>query len=135
LVEHSLGKGEVISSILIIGSKELGCWVTNDGVIGVMTGPWLIVKWAGVGVLLFYLLLLIHAMRRYRDRLSGMRAALFMPIVIGNFVSLTLPWIFMKAEVTRICFVVAQAIFMYGITVLVRKLTQRDQTGLLRADS
>jgi hypothetical protein len=25
LVEHSLGKGEVISSILIIGSRDCGC--------------------------------------------------------------------------------------------------------------
>jgi hypothetical protein len=109
--------------------------MTSDGVVGVMTGPWLIVKWVGVGVLLFYLLLLMHAMRRYRDRLSGMRATLYMPLVVGSFVSLTLPWIFMKAEVTRICFVVAQAIFMYGMAILVRNLKQKDPAGLLKADS
>jgi hypothetical protein len=27
LVEHSLGKGEVISSILIIGSRDLWLWI------------------------------------------------------------------------------------------------------------
>ena len=106
----------------------------SDGVVGVMTGPWLIVKWVGIGILSSYLVLLVLAIRRFRSRLSRMRAAL-LPIVLGNFVSLTLPWVFMKAEVTRICFVTAQAIFIYGIAVLMRNLVQDGQTNLLKADS
>jgi hypothetical protein len=97
--------------------------VATDGVIRVMTGPWLIVKWAGVGVLSIYVVLLIVAIRRFGSRLPGMRSVA-VPIVLGNFVSFGLPWIFMKAEVTRICFILAQAIFMYGIAVLVRNLAQ-----------
>ena len=109
--------------------------MSSDGVVGVMTGPWLIVKWAGIGVLSFYLVLLVVAIRRYRSKLSRMRSALYVPIVVGNFISLSLPWLFMKAAVTRICFVVAQAIFMYGIAALARSFAHKDQAGLLRADS
>jgi hypothetical protein len=55
LVEHSLGKGEVTSSILVIGSMGCEC----DSGEGAVAGSWLIVRWvvesaAGlcVGVLL-----------------------------------------------------------------------------------
>ena len=107
----------------------------SDGVIRVMTGPWLIVKWAGIGVLSCYVLLLAFAIMRFRGTLTRMRSALFVPIMLGNFVSLTLPWLFMKAEVTRICFVASQAIFIYGIAVLARNLARTDKAGLLKADS
>ncbi len=94
-----------------------------------MRGPWLIVKWAGIGILLSYLALLIFAIFRFRSRLVRMRLA-YVPIVLGNFVSLSLPWIFMKAAVTRICFVLAQVIFIYGITVLVKDLARKEQLSL-----
>jgi hypothetical protein len=100
-----------------------------------MTGPWLIVKWAGIGILSFYVVLIVFAIVRFRDRLSRMRSTLFVPIILGNFVWLTLPWLFMEAEVTRICFVAAQAIFVYGVAVLVKNLAQKDQAVPLRADS
>jgi len=105
------------------------------GVVGAMTGPWLMVKWAGIGILLLYVVLIVLAIVRFRDKLSRMRSALFVPIVLGNFVSLTLPWLFVKAEATRICFVTAQAILVYGIAVLVRNLAHKDQAGPLKADS
>ncbi len=104
------------------------------GVVGVMTGPWLIVKWIGIAVLLSYTALLVVAIRRFRDRLTRMRSSLSWPIVIGNFISLTLPWLFMKAEVTRTCFVVAQGFFIYGIVVLLKNFAPKDQTGVLKAD-
>jgi len=105
------------------------------GVVGVMTGPWLIVKWMGIAALLSYTALLVVAIRRFRDRLT--LSSLSWPIVIGNFISLTLPRLFMKAEVTRTCFVVAQGFFIYGIVVLLKNFAPKDQTGLLKltADS
>jgi hypothetical protein len=108
--------------------------VATDGIMRVLTGPWLIVKWTGVGISLTYVALLVVAIRRFGSRLSRMRSALA-PMVLGNLVSFCLPWIFMKAEVTRICIVVAEAIFLYGIAVLARNLVQRDQTGFLKAGS
>ena len=94
-----------------------------------MTGPWLIVKWAGIGILLSYLTLLIFAILRFRSRLIRMRFA-FAPIVLGNFVSLSLPWIFMKAEITRICFVLAQVVFIYGMVVLLKRLARNEAATL-----
>jgi hypothetical protein len=109
--------------------------VAGDGVTRVMTGSWLIVKWAGIGILSLYVVLIGFAIVRFRDRLSRMRSGLFVPIALGNFVSLTLPWLFMNARATRVCFVAAQAIFVYGMAVLVRNLARRDREGLLKADS
>jgi len=57
-----------------------------------MTGSWLIVKWAGIAVLAFYLALLVISLGFFRGRLP--RAAFvrsFVPVVLGNFVSLSGP--------------------------------------------
>jgi hypothetical protein len=35
--------------------------MASDGVIRVMTGPWLIVKWAGIAILAFYLAVMVVA--------------------------------------------------------------------------
>ena len=66
-----------------------------------MTGPWLIVKWVGLGVTLCYMALFVVAMWRFRGRLHRIRSTATLPIVLGNFVLLIPPWLFMKAEVTR----------------------------------
>ena len=101
---------------------------------GVMTGPWLVVKWIGIAILLFYLALLVVAIWRYRRKLTRFRSGLFLPLVVGNFVGLSVPWIFEEVVLTRVCFVVAHAIYLYGLAVLVNALAHQDES-LLKADS
>jgi hypothetical protein len=98
-----------------------------------MTGPWLIVKWAGLAIMSCYLLLVVYAVRRFRDRFSVLRAAFLVPL-LGILAGILLPWIFMKAEVTRICFVVEQATFIYGLVILWKRLARKDEAGSLKAD-
>jgi hypothetical protein len=57
LVEHSLGKGEVTSSILVIGSRKLGLRLN-------MHGTWYILRSVWSAVLVSYLLLYIVAGKR-----------------------------------------------------------------------
>ncbi len=98
-----------------------------------MTGSWLIVKWIGMAVLALYLVLLLVAAWLYRNRLSQLRGGLYLPIVLGNFISLSVPWIFDNVAVTRACFLVAQAFYIAGILILVRGLAQKDQGILMRS--
>ena len=109
--------------------------MVSDGVIGVLTGPWLIAKWAGIAILSAYLVLLIFAIARFRGKLSQLRFALVVPLVLGNFVGLSLPWLFMNAAFTRICFVLAHASYIYGIAVLVKNFSGKHEARFLRADS
>jgi hypothetical protein len=103
-------------------------------VIGVMTGPCLIVKWLGIGILLLYLGSLVVAIWVSRGKVSRLRFGLVAPLVIGNFVGLSLPSIFEEVALTRICFVVAHGIYLYGLAILVRAMAHQDE-GLLRAES
>jgi tellurite resistance protein TehA-like permease len=100
-----------------------------------MTGSWLIVRWVGVAIAAFYLVLIVAAIRRCRTRFSQIRSGLYVPIVIGNFISLSVPWLFENVVVTRACFVIAQLIFVRGIWFLLRGLAQPDCRFLLKGDS
>jgi hypothetical protein len=97
-----------------------------------MTGSWLIVKWVGIAILTFYLVLLLVAISRFRARSLRLRSGLYLPMILGNFVSLSVPSIFENAAVTRVCFIVAHAIYVAGIVILVKGLAQEDG-ALLRA--
>jgi hypothetical protein len=61
LVEHSLGKGEVTSSILVIGSRDIG---------GAVTGGWLVVKWIVLVFCGLYFVLICVALVRLEGRLE-----------------------------------------------------------------
>ena len=101
---------------------------------GVMTGPWLIAKWVGIAVLAVYLVLILVAIWRFRTKLSRMRSGFYMPMIIGNFVSLSVPAIFENVVVSRFCFVVANVIYIVGILILVGGLARKDQESLLKAE-
>jgi hypothetical protein len=129
LVEHSLGKGEVISSILIIGSRNR---VAN---MHAMTGSWLTMKWVGISIEVTYLILLVVVLRRFRHDLSRLKGGLIWPPVLGVFISVSLPSIFENVMVSRVCFVAAVVIYIGGIGFLLRGLVQKNHQGLLRAES
>jgi hypothetical protein len=59
LVEHSLGKGEVTSSILVIGSKRFG---KGAG----MHDAWQVLRWAWAAIVTVYLLVAFVASKRLR---------------------------------------------------------------------
>jgi hypothetical protein len=126
LVEHSLGKGEVISSILIIGSRNL---VAN---MHAMTGPWLIMKWVGISIDAAYLMLLVVVVMRFRRDLSRLKGGLIWPAVLGVFISVSVSSIFEDVTIARICFVVACVIYSGGIVTLLRGLIQENHQSLLR---
>jgi prepilin signal peptidase PulO-like enzyme (type II secretory pathway) len=100
-----------------------------------MTGSWLIVKWAGMAVLALYLVLLLVAVWQFRGMLSRLPVKIVVPIVLGNFIGLSLPSIIESVAVTRVCFVVAHIIYVYGIAILTQQLAQKSREGLLKADS
>ena len=97
-----------------------------------MTGSWLIVKWLGITVLAFYLVLIVVVLWRFRAKSSRLRSESYLPMILGNFVSLTVPSIFEDVAVTRVCFIVAYAIYICGIVILVRGLMQPER--LLKAE-
>ena len=125
MVEHSLGKGEVTSSILVIGSRVEVSELRRS-----MTGSWLILKGVGTGIVVSYLVLLLVVFWQLRRELSRLRFRWVAPIVVGNFVALTLPWIFDSVPAQRACLIVADAIFLGGIAVLVRDLARHDVTAV-----
>jgi hypothetical protein len=100
-----------------------------------MTGSWLIVKWVGITITAFYLLLILIVFVRFRAKLSQLRTGMSLPLVIGNFVGFVLPGIFEEVVFTRICFIVTQVIYMCGIAVLVKGLSQEGQKGLFKEGS
>jgi hypothetical protein len=91
-----------------------------------MTGSWLIVKWAGMTVLALYLVLLLVAVWQFRGMLSRLPVKVVLPIVVGNFVGLSVPSVFESIAVTRVCFVVAHLIYVYGIAILAKQLAHTD---------
>ncbi len=97
-----------------------------------MTGPWLIVKWAGITILSCYLALIVVVFWRFWGKVSQLRPGLAWPIVLGNFVGQSLPWIFDNVVFARVCFVAASAIYSYGIAVLLRGLTQEGCKSLFK---
>ena len=97
-----------------------------------MTGTWLIVKWAGITVLAFYLVLIVVVLWRFRGTWSRLRSALFVPIIVGSFVALSVPSIFENMAVTRTCFVAADGIYIGGIVILLMGLAHPER--LLKAD-
>jgi hypothetical protein len=135
LVEHSLGKGEVISSILIIGSIKLRV-VSAELRVAVMTsamtGSWLIVKWVGIAVTASYFALLLVVFWRFRRRSSRLRAGVILPVVVVNFIDMGVADIFQSVSVTRACFVTASVIYLYGLAILARGLGQEGQRGLFK---
>jgi prepilin signal peptidase PulO-like enzyme (type II secretory pathway) len=115
LVEHSLGKGEVISSILIIGSRF------EAFVVGAMTGPWMFVRWAGVVVVTGYLALSAVAIWRLRHKSLRLPQGLVWPLIVGNFIAFVPPSLFFDDVGTaRICFVAAQVVYLYGFFILIK---------------
>ena len=99
-----------------------------------MTGSWLIVKWAGMAVLAFYLVLILAAIWRFRGKLARLRSELILPMILGNFISLTVPSIFEDVVVTRVCFVVAHTIYIGGIVILLRSFGRKNQESFLKAE-
>jgi hypothetical protein len=99
-------------------------------VLGATTGTWFIVKWVGIAIFALYLVLIAVTILRFRRRLSRLRNGFYLPIIIGNFVWLGLPLIFENVIVTRVCFVVAQALYIGGIAILMRCLVQKGQEPL-----
>ncbi len=108
--------------------------MAGDGVTAVMTGRWLVVKWVGVAISLIYVVLAVEWILRFRWKSPRQRFGSLWPMTAGTFVGLVGPWIFERVLLTRICFVVASAIFLYGVVILVRAIARQDK-GLLRADS
>jgi hypothetical protein len=92
-----------------------------------MTGSWLIVKWMGITVLGLYLVLILVAIWRFRAKALRLRSGLYLPVIVGNFIWLSVPSIFENVAVTRMCFVVAHAIYLGGIAILVKGLAQKDE--------
>ena len=99
-----------------------------------MIGPWLIVKWVGIAIFALYLGLILVAIWHFRAKLSRMRRGLYLPMVLGIFVSRSLPSIFEDVVFSRLCFVVGHGIYVVGITTLMRALARRDQEALSKAD-
>jgi hypothetical protein len=81
----------------------------------------------GITVLGLYLVLILVAIWRFRAKALRLRSGLYLPVIIGNFVGLSLPSIFESVAVTRVCFVVAHAIYLGGVVILVKGLAQKDQ--------
>ena len=100
-----------------------------------MTGPWLMVKWAGVSIDAAYVVTLLVVFRRFSRDLSRLRGGLILPAVLGAFISITVPSIFENVVVTRICFIAATIIYIGGIAILLRGLVQKNHESLLKADS
>jgi len=93
-----------------------------------MADSWLILKCAGMGVQASYLVLLLAVFWQFRRQLARMRFRWVAPIIVGNFVALSVPWIFESVAVSRACFIVAQAIYLCGMAILVTDLTRGDVT-------
>jgi len=99
-----------------------------------VTDSWLIVKWVGIAVLAFYLVLVLAATWRFRGKLSRLRSELLLPMILGNFISLTVPSIFENVVVTRVCFIVAHTIYIGGIVILLRSFARKNQESVLKAE-
>jgi len=91
-----------------------------------MLGSWLILKGVGIGILVSYLMLLLVVFWQLRRELSRLRFRWAAPIAVGNFVALTLPWIFDSVPAQRACFIVAHAIYLGGMAMSVRDLARHD---------
>ena len=91
-----------------------------------MTDSWLIVKCAGMGVQASYLVLLLAVVWQFRRELARIRFRWVAPIIVGNFVALSVPWIFESVAVWRACSIVAPAIYLCGMAILVRDLARGD---------
>jgi hypothetical protein len=99
-----------------------------------MTGSWLVVKWTGVVILALYTGLILFVFIRFRDDWHRLRAgSLVWPIVLGNLVGISLPWIFEDVVFTRGCRIVAILIYLAGIAILLRGLTEQNHQSLLKA--
>ena len=96
---------------------------------GAMNGSWFIVKWIGFTVTIAYLVLIVVVFLRFRGRLSQLRPGPILPVVVGNFVGMTVPDIFENVLVSRACFVAASVIYLYGLVTLARGLGQEGQRG------
>ncbi|MGA8154119.1 MAG: hypothetical protein WB952_24430 [Terriglobales bacterium] len=99
-----------------------------------MTGSWLIVKWMGISIAAVYLMLLLVVYMRFRRDLSRLRSGLILPAVLGVFISVSVPSIFEDVVITRVCFVVACAIYIGGIVILLRGLIQENHQSLLKVE-
>ena len=97
-----------------------------------MTGSWLIVKWVGIAIAAAYLLLFLVVLIWLRRDLSRFRGGLILPMMLGTFISVSVPGIFEDVTVTRICFITALVVYIGGILVLVRGLVQKDHKSLLK---
>ena len=91
-----------------------------------MTGSWLIVKGVGIGVQVAYLVVLLAVFWQFRRELARVRFRWVVPVIVGNFVALSVPWIFQNVVISRACFIVAVAIYLAGIAVVVRDLARHD---------
>ena len=92
-------------------------------------------KWLGIALLACFVGLVLLVIKRLHASRRNLLRKLYLPLIAGNFIALVVPWIFMNAWMTRVCFVVAQLIYLGGIVVAVRGLVQANQEPLLRADS
>ena len=97
-----------------------------------MTGSWLIVKWAGIAVTACYLALLFGVFWRFRSKLFQLRLGLILPVILGNFVGTCVSDILESVLARRVCFVVASVVYLYGLAILARGLSQEGQKGLFK---
>ena len=91
-----------------------------------MTSSWQVVEGIGIGVQVSYLVLLFAALWQSRRNLRRMRFRWVTPIVIGNFVALSVPWVFESVVVSRACFISALIIYLGGMALVARDLARRD---------
>ena len=121
LVEHSLGKGEVISSILIIGSRDWWC---------VMTGAWLVIKWIAVGFTLLYLLIVCVALVSLTGELRKRAGQILFYMLLAVWLPEAVNSIFETVLTKRASYLVPGAVAVILSVALVRLLTQKDQRGV-----
>jgi signal transduction histidine kinase len=134
LVEHSLGKGEVISSILIIGSMSK---VSAD-----MHNSWLILRLACSAAIVVYLVLCLFAgrMSRWEKKFNDW---LFVAVVVFVGARIFARYIFHDGLIFQLALVLAGSAAAIGIPLRMKALIARIATNSkdgatdvkLRADS
>jgi uncharacterized membrane protein len=125
LVEHSLGKGEVISSILIIGSRNLSAGVE-------MHDAWPMLKWMWFAVFAVYGLLQIYASKRLHGQQKERSRNILIVMVVLVAIQFGIPRVLGSRGADRFTVFVD---FAAGIAalVLITMLVDREPEGTVDA--
>jgi hypothetical protein len=126
LVEHSLGKGEVISSILIIGSRDLGAGAG-------MHDAWQTWKWIGFAVFAVYGLLQIFASKRLHGQQEARSRNIL--IVMGVLVAIQfgIPRVLGSRGAGRFLTVLVDVAAGIAALLLIKMLVDREAEGTVDA--